>query len=37
MGTAPSLAAGTAHLLDATGKRQLHFTADFVADKAPDT
>ena len=30
-------ATGTVHLLDAKGKRQLHFTADFVADKAPDT
>lgn len=30
-------AAGTVHLLDAEGKRQLHFTADFAADKAPDT
>lgn len=30
-------AAGTVHLLGAKGKRQLHFTADFVADKAPDT
>lgn len=30
-------AMGTVHLLDAKGKRQLHFTADFVADKVPDT
>jgi hypothetical protein len=30
-------AAGTVHLLDAKGKRQLHFTADFVADKAAET
>lgn len=31
------MAAGTVHLLDAKGKRQLHFTADFAVDKAPDT
>ncbi len=31
------MAAGTVHVLDAKGKRQLHFTADFAMDKAPDT
>lgn len=31
------MAAGTVHVLDAKGKRQLHFTADFAVDKAPDT
>lgn len=30
-------AAGTVHILGEKGKRQLHFTADFTADKAPDT
>ncbi len=30
-------AAGTVHLFDAKGKAQLHFTRDFVSDKAPDT
>lgn len=30
-------AAGTVHLMNAKGKRQMHFTADFTADKAPDT
>lgn len=29
-------ASGTVHLLDAGGKRQLHFTPDFAADQGPD-